>query len=137
MRATRVGVVVNPKVGKAYLERLLTALQKHGVKADRVSEPVEERIVDVRPDLVFVLGGDGTMLRAFRMYPGRVLLGVNLGKVGFMSGMLPEHTEIGVQKVLNGELHVQEYRMLGVRIEGEDELLLAANYAVLLKPHPR
>jgi NAD+ kinase len=84
---------------------------------------------------VFVLGGDGTMLRASRMYPECVLLGVNLGKVGFMSGMLPDEMESGVEKVLNGGLEVQEYRMLEVRgIEGGPHL--AANDAVLIKKRP-
>ena len=86
-------------------------------------------------DLVFVLGGDGTMLRASRMYPGRVLLGVNLGKVGFMSGMLPEELETGVEKVLGDGLEVQEYRMLDVRV-GKEEPGLAANDAVLIKKRP-
>src|SRR3712207_8846759 len=51
--------------------------------------------------------------------PGCVLLGVNLGKVGFMSGMLPAELEAGVEKVLGGGLHVQEYRTLDVRIGGD------------------
>ena len=76
------------------------------------------------------------MLRASRMFPGRVLLGVNLGKVGFMSGMRPEDLDSGVQKVLDGALHVQEYRMLEVRMEGEDEVRTAVNDAVLLKETP-
>src|SRR5829696_5507287 len=75
------------------------------------------------------------MLRAIRIYPGRVLLGVNLGKVGFMSGMLPEELETGVEKVLRDGLEVQEYRMLEVRV-GDEEPSLAANDAVLIKKRP-
>jgi NAD+ kinase len=62
-----------------------------------------------------------------------VLLGVNLGRVGFMSGMRPEDLDSGVQKVLDGALHVQEYRMLEVRMEGDGEVRTAVNDAVLLK----
>src|SRR5918997_1042241 len=130
----RVGIVANPKVSEGYFDRLVAALKKGGVE-----------IVEVRPDsepdgtsdldLVFVLGGDGTMLRASRMYPGRVLLGVNLGKVGFMSGMIPDEIEAGVEKVWGGGLEVQEYRMLEVRISGE-EAQQAANDAVLIKRRP-
>jgi NAD+ kinase len=75
------------------------------------------------------------MLRAIRMYPGRVLLGVNLGKVGFMSGMLPDEIESGVEKVFSGGLEVQEYRMLDVRVDG-GEPRLAANEAVIFKKRP-
>ncbi|HEX6709020.1 MAG TPA: NAD(+)/NADH kinase, partial [Rubrobacter sp.] len=92
----RVAIVANPRVSDGYVDRLVAALKKHGVKIAEVrSDDQPDGAADV--DLVFVLGGDGTMLRALRMYPGRVHLGVNLGKVGFMSGMLPEELEAGVE----------------------------------------
>jgi NAD+ kinase len=53
-----------------------------------------------------------------------------------MSGMRPEDLDSGVDKVLGGELHVQEYRMLEVRMEGEDEVRTAINDVVLLKERP-
>ncbi len=129
----RVGVVANPKVSAGYSERLVQVLWKRGVEVERFTGPTGEQedggIGNI--DLVFVLGGDGTMLRAAKMYPGRVLVGVNLGRVGFMSGMRPEDLESGVERILNGALHVQEYRMLDVRVG--DQRLSAVNDAVLLK----
>jgi NAD+ kinase len=130
----KVGVVARPGVGEEYLERLSVAVGKRGVEISEV-RPDDEPDGRADVDLVFVLGGDGTMLRALRMYPGRVLVGVNLGKVGFMSGMVPEEIEAGVEKVLDGHLHVQEYRMLEVRVAGR-EPMLAANDAVLVKKKP-
>src|SRR5918911_1817873 len=130
----RVGIVANPKVSDGYVERLVAVLQKNRVEISEVrsdDQPDGDRDID----LVFVLGGDGTMLRASRIYPGQVLLGVNLGKVGFMSGMLPEELERGVEKVLGDGLEVQEYRMLDVRVGGE-QASLAANDAVLIKKRP-
>src|SRR5919112_855387 len=134
-RIRRVGIVANPRVSDGYVERLVSVLEKNGIEISEVRE-------DDQPDgagdmdLVFVLGGDGTMLRASRMYPGRVLLGVNLGTLGFMSGMRPEELESGVEKVLKGDIHVQEYRMIEVRVEGEAEARTAVNDAVLVKRHP-
>ena len=130
----RVGIVANPKVSDGYVDRLVAVLQKNGVEISEVRDDDQpDGATDI--DLVFVLGGDGTMLRASRMYQGRVLLGVNLGKVGFMSGMIPEELETGVEKVIGGGLEVQEYRMLDVRVGGE-EPGLAANDAVLIKKRP-
>lgn len=129
------GIVANPKVSDGYTDQLVAALEKRNIEIAEI-RPESEPDGEADLDLVFVLGGDGTMLRASRMYPNCVLLGVNLGKVGFMSGMLPEEIESGVAKVSRGELHVQEYRMLDVRLEGEDESHLAANDAVLLKRRP-
>ena len=130
----RVGIVANPRVSEGYFDRLASALKKRGVHiADVRSDDQPDGETEL--DLVFVLGGDGTMLRASRMYPGRVLLGVNLGEVGFMSGMLPQEIEAGVEKVLGGGLEVHEYRMLDCRIAGEQSRL-AANDVVLIKKRP-
>ena len=126
----RVGIVAKPGVSEGYLERLVAALEKRGVEISEI-RPAGEPDGATDPDLVFVLGGDGTMLRATRMFPGRVLLGVNLGKVGFMSGMLPDEIEAGIEKVFGGGLEVQQYRMLEVHVAGE-EPRLAANDSVLI-----
>ena len=130
----RVGIVANPKAGDGYVDRLVAVLREHQVEVAEVRD-ADQPDGDADMDLVFVLGGDGTMLRASRMYPEKVLLGVNLGKVGFMSGMLPEDLEKGVGKVLAGGLEVQEYRMLDVLVAGE-EPSVAANDAVLIKKRP-
>jgi NAD+ kinase len=135
LEVRRVGIVAKPGVSEGYFERLVAALKKEGVEISEV-RPEGEPDGSASPELIFVLGGDGTMLKASRMYPGRVLLGVNLGKVGFMSGMLPDEIEAGVAKVLGGGLEVQEYRMLEVRVAHREEPHLAANDAVLIKKRP-
>ena len=103
----RAGIVAKPGVSEGYFERLVAALEKRGVEISEV-RPDDRPDGSTSPDLVFVLGGDGTMLKASRMYPGRVLLGVNLGKVGFMSGMLPDEIEAGIEKVWGGGLEVED-----------------------------
>lgn len=129
----RAGIVTNPGVDPAYAGRLVAALEKHEVEVVRGTEGAGDP-PDGEADLIFVLGGDGTMLRASKAHPGKVLLGVNLGTVGFMSGMSPENIEPGVEQVLDGRLQVQEYRLLQVEAEGERRL--AVNDAVLLKRRP-
>lgn len=132
----RVGIVANPAVSDGYLQQLTAALERNEVEVAPVVWAPDGGSAGEDVDLVFVLGGDGTMLRASRIYPGKVLLGVNLGRVGFMSGMLRDDIEGGVKKVLNGGLTVQEYRMLEVRVDDEDGRSLAANDAVLVKQRP-
>ena len=59
-------------------------------------------------DLVIVLGGDGTMIRAARSYGyrGIPLLGVNMGTVGFLSNIQSDQAgdmlERIVQEVYSG-----------------------------------
>lgn len=127
----RAAVYVSPKVGREHVERLLAVLGEGGVEVLEVREEGEPN-GDLGADVVFVLGGDGTMLRASRIYPRTVLLGVNFGRVGFMSGLLPEDLESGVGKVISGGLEVQDYRKLEVQVN-EGEWRTAANEAALLK----
>jgi NAD+ kinase len=67
-------------------------------------------------DLVVVLGGDGTMLRALRTYlgSGTPVIGVNFGRVGFLSSMQPEELEVGLTRAFRGELDVVELPTLEV-----------------------
>ncbi len=63
-------------------------------------------------DLAITLGGDGTILRAARLCaPVRVpILGINLGRVGFLSEMHPE--EFNARTLIDGAYWIEERMML-------------------------
>jgi NAD+ kinase len=63
-------------------------------------------------DLAITLGGDGTMLRAARLCaPARVpILGVKLGRVGFLSEIEPEQFDARV--LMDGAYWIEERTML-------------------------
>jgi NAD+ kinase len=67
-------------------------------------------------DLVMVLGGDGTLLRAAELAgpTGTPILGVNLGRVGFLAEA--EHADLDetVERVLAGNYDVDERMTVGV-----------------------
>lgn len=64
-------------------------------------------------DLVVVVGGDGTLLDAGRVVAphGTPLLGVNLGRLGFMVDVLPAEMVTTIDEVLAGN-YVREQRLL-------------------------
>lgn len=66
-------------------------------------------------DFVFVIGGDGTILKTARFYSDfqTPILGINLGRLGFLSQATPDDLEITVQKVLNKEYKIEQRMMLG------------------------
>jgi NAD+ kinase len=72
-------------------------------------------------DLVVVLGGDGTMLRAVRLvYPEPVpILGVNAGQLGYLSAIEPGELEATLPRLLRGEFEVSERMMLEVVVKSE------------------
>ena len=64
-------------------------------------------------DLVIVVGGDGSLLGAARTFAGFdvPLLGINRGRLGFLTDILPSELETRVGQVLDGEF-TTEYRFL-------------------------
>ena len=99
-------------------ERLLAA----GLEVRLLAEEAEEIAVPgavvcptdehapVGVEVVLVLGGDGTILRAAELARGAQvpLLGVNLGRVGFLAEAEFSHLDETVQHVLGKEYDVEE-----------------------------
>jgi len=65
-------------------------------------------------DLVIVLGGDGTILRAARELEGSTapILGVNLGHLGFLTSVRSDKLISAVREVLRAEYQVSERQTL-------------------------
>jgi NAD+ kinase len=83
-------------------------------------------------DLVIVLGGDGSVLRALQQATGRgvPVFGVNFGRVGFLTTAEPSELETAVRRALAGELRVVE--LATVRAERAGETVgLAVNDVVV------
>jgi NAD+ kinase len=57
------------------------------------------------PDLAVVLGGDGTMLRALTRFLGTgvPVIGVNFGRVGFLTAIPAGELETGIARVFAGD----------------------------------
>src|SRR5215213_4195916 len=74
--------------------------------ADNFSKPLP----DVAADLLIVFGGDGSMLRSARQMGYRQIpvLGVNLGRLGFLADIQPEELETTFLKVLQGHYQVTQ-----------------------------
>lgn len=64
-------------------------------------------------DLLIALGGDGTLLRAARsVAPETPILGVNLGRVGFLSEVGPDEVWDALPPILEGRFTTDERRLL-------------------------
>jgi NAD+ kinase len=69
-------------------------------------------------ELVLVLGGDGTILRAAELArdAGVPLLGVNLGRVGFLAEAEPEHLDLTIEKILGRTYDIEQRMTLDVDV---------------------
>lgn len=85
-----------------------------------------------RADLAIVFGGDGTLLAAGRMLGGTAIpmLGVNMGKLGFLAEFNVEHMKKHLAEILAGKFKPTDRMMLAVTVfHGRRRLFesLAAN----------
>lgn len=69
-------------------------------------------------DLLICLGGDGTVLRAARaVVPHPVLiLGVNMGRLGFLAEVRPSELVERLPEVLNGRCRIEQRTMLEAQV---------------------
>jgi NAD+ kinase len=88
-------------------------------------------------DLVLVLGGDGTILSVAREAAlfGLPLLGVNFGRVGFLTELEPHEVEKQLPLYLDGDCWLDERAMLQAALESEgaSEEFLALNDIVVVR----
>lgn len=119
----RVGLISRKGDARArtVLQALVACLQRRGLEValDEVSAgllgsaatPGLFDPVAGRRELFVAVGGDGTMLAAARRLAAheRVhLLGVNLGRLGFLTDLTPEQVPEAVERILDGELDEDE-----------------------------
>jgi NAD+ kinase len=106
---SRASLVVRDGVDGA-VDRFRAVAAEHGVD-----------VVDDGADLAVVLGGDGTMLRALKLLLGTGVpaIGVNFGRVGFLTAMTGDALDEGIARVFRGDYRVVELSTLEVTVNGE------------------
>ena len=115
------------QIGPA-LARLSTVAREAGVEVlfsaedgEKHGLPATDDAGLARADIAIVLGGDGTMLRALDRFLGTgvPVIGVNFGRVGFLSTIPRAELEPGLARVFAGEYEVTELPTLEVEVGGD------------------
>ena len=101
-------------VENAYYE-FLTRSQHIDVKAAGVFEDYN---FDV--EYVISMGGDGTFLKAASRVgaKGTPIIGVNMGRLGFLADVLPGEVEAALDSLYAGECQIEEHVVIQVEAEG-------------------
>jgi len=73
-------------------------------------------------DFLFSLGGDGTFLETVNLIreQGIPVLGVNIGRLGFLSYISQENMEESLESVFSGRYDIEERMLLKVEVPGTD-----------------
>lgn len=118
------------------LGQLIAEAARHGVllrfdeeetKKHRLT-PQEGVLLDAPPsddvELCFVLGGDGTILKALRRYgrSGVPVFAVNFGEIGFLATIEPEEMKEGIARAIEGRFELLKLPAIVLRdSEAEQE----------------
>jgi NAD+ kinase len=114
--------------------QLLPFLRSH---ADIVAFDLQQKddLSSVDADLALVLGGDGAILRAARQmgYRQVPVLGVNLGKLGFLADLSPEELREFFPRICQKEFRLSRHIMLEciVRQNDREQVFLGLNEIVI------
>ena len=81
-------------------------------------------------DYLFSIGGDGTLLRSvtYVRESGIPIMGINTGRLGFISSISTDQIELAVNNVLNGNYKIISRTMLS--LDTENNLFGSTNFAL-------
>ena len=110
-----------------------TASNIPGRRIEDSGKPLSDTI-----DLGIVIGGDGTMLHAARSLApvGLPLIGVNLGRLGYLTDIPADQMTQLIDELLAGQFTIEERIMLQVEVFADDQLTehgVALNDVALVK----
>ena len=102
------------------------------------AEPVPDTELTRRAQLCIVIGGDGSLLYAARLIAGSGIpvLGINRGRLGFLTDVMPQDMQASVDAALDGRCERDERPLLTARLVGAGGAVreqLALNDVVLAK----
>lgn len=101
--------------------------------ASQINVFVKKKFPDIKndprkPEVVIVLGGDGTILEAGRKYHelGSVILGLNLGNIGFLASVRDEKDFLkSLETFFQGKSGLIERMMLSAQVKRKGKVVFA------------
>ena len=112
-------ILRGPRAQQSLIDRATALLKDRGVEGweaarDGPAAAITSHLKDTA--LIVTLGGDGTFLAGARLAAPRgiPILGVNLGRLGFLTELEEEQLDRGLQRFLDGEYRIEERTILQV-----------------------
>jgi NAD+ kinase len=126
------GHKIKDEVEFSYVQTLLQSLSDHNAEVfiygpfqklvknfsnntyDLKSLDTYKAIAEINPDITITLGGDGTILRVINLLKGLPIpiLGINLGRLGFLASVEKKIIAKAVNQIFKGEYTITERAIL-------------------------
>lgn len=85
---------------------------------------------DQEPNIIFVFGGDGTILKTYATWQNAPIFGINCGRVGFLTTIEPDEIDQALSRLENGEYFIEEYSTIEVKSKQENPVSAANDVIV-------
>jgi len=103
------------------------AKQNLAIKQELQEKLIEKNFMldDFNPELVFTIGGDGTVLRAIHHYlvakklPAVKFIGIHTGHLGYYTDWLPEEIDLMINFLVTCQIESYSYPLLEARLLSE------------------
>ena len=120
-------ILSNVEVETLYDDNLSVLEELTGLKSLSTKAIVE------KADLLIAIGGDGTMLNCSKKYgsKGIPVLGINLGKLGFLTDIAPDEITTRLIEVIKGNFVEDKRFFLKASMQNQNESLIALNEIVI------
>ena len=124
-----VSLVIKPNNPESvqYVKRLVKLLDKKGIKTLLLDTNIcqDENLINCAadlndflnlPDLIIVVGGDGTLLKTARLFAGRniPILGINTGMLGFLTEFSPDEAFKYFESITDGNYEITDRAMIEI-----------------------
>lgn len=132
----KIAIIVNRDKPKAWkiAREIIDLLENRGVEIaiekdmashlNRRDLGMDLAVIKDFAEIIFVLGGDGTLLSVARLFaPYNIpLLGINAGNMGFLTEAEPDNLNEAVDRVIKGQYYIQPRMMLEAEVYRGDTL---------------
>ncbi len=132
----KIAIIVNRDKPKAWkiAREIIDLLENRGVEIaiekdmashlNRRDLGMDLAVIKDFAEIIFVLGGDGTLLSVARHFaPYNIpLLGINAGNMGFLTEAEPDNLNEAVDRVIKGQYYIQPRMMLEAEVYRGDTL---------------
>jgi NAD+ kinase len=142
MKFKTIGIITKPQAesAKQTLESLFAFLKNKNCNVlldDQIPDAINNNQFDTgsredigkQCDLCIVVGGDGTILDAVRSlaHANVPLLGINVGRLGFLADISPDELEVSLDEILNGSYREEQRLLLEMQVLRNGKVIFSAD----------
>lgn len=115
-----ISIIINHQKEKSFilLERLIKSLDAYNIN-------IEINNIKEETELIFTLGGDGTIVRAIKENKNNVpMIGINSGTLGFLTEINEHNLEQSIEKIFNKEYFLNNCNVLHCEVIRKNNKLI-------------